>query len=78
MDLRRHTVAELASKVAGREISARELTEETLARIDAVNGELNAFVALDADEARKQAAGIDDAHRRRRGRRARWPASPSA
>ncbi len=59
MDFRHEHVADLADRVTRREVSARELTEVALARIEATNGELNAFVAVDAESARAQAAEID-------------------
>ena len=40
-------------------LSARELTEAALARIDAVNEVVNAFVAVDGDDAIAQASEID-------------------
>ncbi len=59
MDFRHEHVADLADRVTRREVSARELTEVALARIEATNGELNAFVAIDAEAARAQADEID-------------------
>ena len=59
MDFRHEHVTDLADRVTRRELSARELTEVALARIEATNGELNAFVALDAEGARAQADEID-------------------
>ena len=43
--------AELAQLVRGGELSSRDLTEAALGRIEALDGELNAFVHLDADGA---------------------------
>lgn len=60
MDFRHEHVADLADRVTRREVSARELTEVALARIEATNGDLNAFVAIDAEAARAQAAEIDE------------------
>ena len=59
MDFRHEHVTDLADRVTRRELSARELTEVALARIEATDGELNAFVALDAEGARAQADEID-------------------
>jgi amidase len=42
---------ELAALVRGGEISSRELTEASLGRIEALDGDLNAFVHLDPDGA---------------------------
>ena len=60
MDFRRESIEDLAGRVAAREISARELTEHALARIDATNGEVGAFVAVDEEAALTQAAWIDE------------------
>jgi amidase len=43
--------SELAQLVRGGELSSRELTEAALGRIEALDGELNAFVHLDPDGA---------------------------
>ena len=61
MDFRRETVEGLARRVARKEVSARELTDVALARIDAANHEVGAFVAVDGDAAREQADRIDEA-----------------
>ncbi len=47
--------------VAGREISAVELVGHSLKRIEAVNGQINAFVAVDAERALGRASAIDRA-----------------
>jgi amidase len=52
---------ELATMVRAREVSARELLEAHLARIEAVNGTLNAIVTLDAEGARAAADAADAA-----------------
>ncbi len=59
MDFRRTTVAELAADVAARRTTARELVEVALARIEAVDAQVNAFVAVDPDGARAQADALD-------------------
>ncbi len=59
MDFRTSTVAELSSSVRRGTVSARELTQHALARIDEVNPQVNAFVAVDADRAMEQAAAVD-------------------
>jgi len=59
MDFRRVGLSELAGRVRSKQISARELTEHALERIDALNKEINAFVAVDAEHALQQAAGVD-------------------
>jgi len=53
------TVMELAAAVQGGEVSPTELVDDAFARIDARNGELNAFIALDHEGARTQAASIE-------------------
>jgi aspartyl-tRNA(Asn)/glutamyl-tRNA(Gln) amidotransferase subunit A len=50
----------LPAGVGRREVSARELVDVALARIEAANPALNAFVAVDADQARADAREIDD------------------
>jgi Asp-tRNA(Asn)/Glu-tRNA(Gln) amidotransferase A subunit family amidase len=60
MDFRRTTLVALAAEVAAHRLSARELVEASLARIEAVNGDVNAFVAVDGDRALADAAAIDE------------------
>ncbi len=60
IDFRDHDLSTLASQVRAGELSAAELTEGALARIDALNPSLNAFVAVDAEGARAQARAIDE------------------
>ncbi|MGH9273153.1 MAG: amidase family protein, partial [Acidimicrobiales bacterium] len=59
MDFRRTTVAALAADVAARRISARELVTATLARIEAIDPQINAFVAIDGEAALAEASAID-------------------
>lgn len=54
------TVEGLAADVRALRVSARELTERALARIEATNGAVNAFVAVDGDRALAQAAALDE------------------
>ncbi len=54
------TAREMARAVRDREISARELLELHLARIEERNPELNALVSLDPDRARDGAARADE------------------
>jgi Asp-tRNA(Asn)/Glu-tRNA(Gln) amidotransferase A subunit family amidase len=58
-DFRTTTVAALADQVATKQVSARELAEAALARVEAVDARVNAFVAIDADLALADAAAID-------------------
>jgi len=57
----RLSATELARLIRNREVSAREAAEAALARLDAVNGALNAVVAHRPDEVRAQADAIDAA-----------------
>lgn len=59
MDFRNTSVSEIARMVNSREISARELVESALSRIESTNREVNAFVAVDADRALADADDID-------------------
>jgi aspartyl-tRNA(Asn)/glutamyl-tRNA(Gln) amidotransferase subunit A len=60
MDFRGITVADLAADVTARRLSAREVTAAALDRIDRLDGELGAFVAVDSDSALAEAAAIDE------------------
>ncbi len=55
------TLAELAAALAARKISSVELTQAVLARIDAAQPTLNAFVTIDAEGALAQAKAADAA-----------------
>jgi aspartyl-tRNA(Asn)/glutamyl-tRNA(Gln) amidotransferase subunit A len=59
MDFRRTTVAEIAEQVATRAMSAREVVQAALDRIDRYDDEVGAFVAVDGDSALADAAAID-------------------
>ena len=52
------TIHRQAALVGSGEVSARELVEASLRRIDALDGEINAFVELDGDRALAAAAEI--------------------
>jgi len=54
------SVTELAAMVQRKEVSARELTQHALDRIDALNGRVGAFVDVDGERALRDAARIDD------------------
>ncbi|MEL7155300.1 MAG: amidase [Actinomycetota bacterium] len=55
------TAGELVDRMKAKELSAREVTEAHLARIDEVNPTLNAVVTLTAERALAAAAAADDA-----------------
>lgn len=59
MDFRSTSVASLAADVRAGRVSARELTQAALDRIDALNGRINAFVAVDGEAALAAAARVD-------------------
>jgi aspartyl-tRNA(Asn)/glutamyl-tRNA(Gln) amidotransferase subunit A len=59
MDFRTTTVAALADDVGAKRISARELVSAALARIEEVDAKLNAFVAIDEEQALSDAAALD-------------------
>jgi aspartyl-tRNA(Asn)/glutamyl-tRNA(Gln) amidotransferase subunit A len=60
VDFRRVGVSELAGRVRAGEVSAGEVLAHALERIEALNGSVNAFVALDAEAAAVAAQRIDD------------------
>ena len=60
MDFRRVSVTDLADDVRSGRTAARELVTHALARIDALNGDVNAFVAVDDTVALEAAGQIDD------------------
>lgn len=57
---RADTVEGLAADVRARRVSARELTDRAIGQLDAVDGAVRAFVAVDAERARAEAAAIDE------------------
>ena len=59
IDFRITTLDDLTRSVRAKEVSARELTEAALTRIERLNPVYNAFIALDGDRALDQAAQID-------------------
>jgi amidase len=63
-DLAFATAGELVAKLRAEELSSVELLESQLARIEQVNGDVNAFVTLDADGALVRARAADDARAR--------------
>jgi amidase len=58
-DLSFAPATELAARIRARELSSRELTEHVLARIEAHDGELNAFTMVFADRALAEAEAKD-------------------
>ena len=58
-DGRTETAIEIAASVSAGERSAREVVDDRLARIEAGNGPLNAFVVVDEDAARAAADRVD-------------------
>ena len=59
MDFRTARVSELAQAVRSGALSATELTHHSLERIDTLNPTINAFVAVDHEQALQQARAID-------------------
>jgi len=57
-DLMFTPVSDLAARVRGGELSARELVQASLDRIGSLDGELNAFIEVDAERALAAADGI--------------------
>ncbi|MGH8668395.1 MAG: amidase family protein, partial [Burkholderiales bacterium] len=55
------TAAETARRVRSGEVSAKEVLEACLARIERLQPKLNAFVTVCAEAAREQAAELDRA-----------------
>ena len=73
----RLTAAETAAKIASGELTAVEVTEAHLARIDAVDEKVHAFLHVDREGALAQARAVDAQARARARSSARWPASRS-
>ena len=59
IDFRTTSLDQLARSVRSKEVSARELTEAALTRIERLDPLYNAFVAVDGDRALRDAAGLD-------------------
>ena len=59
MTLHQHTLTELKALLDTGKLSARELTDTFLARIEALDGELNSFVTVTAEQARREADAAD-------------------
>ena len=56
-----HSIGKLASAIRRKDISARELLDIHLARIESLNDKINAVVTLNTEQARHQANLIDAA-----------------
>ena len=59
MDLYKLTAHELHEKLVNKEVSSVELTNAVIARVDAVEDQVNSYVTLDKENALAQAAKVD-------------------
>jgi len=59
MDFRDHSISDLVKRVKNKEISAKELTESAISNIEKYDDAINAFCALNNEEAIKQAESLD-------------------
>jgi aspartyl-tRNA(Asn)/glutamyl-tRNA(Gln) amidotransferase subunit A len=59
IDFRTTSLGELSRSVRAKEVSARELTQAALDRIERLDPTYNAFVAVDGDRALAEADGVD-------------------
>jgi aspartyl-tRNA(Asn)/glutamyl-tRNA(Gln) amidotransferase subunit A len=59
MSLLRESLKEIHKRLSNREISARDLVEESLSQIEKVDGKIRAFLTVDAEGARKRADELD-------------------
>ena len=60
MDFRTESLVSLAAAVRSRTIAARELVGHALERIEALDGQVNAFCAVDGERALAEAAALDE------------------
>ena len=60
MDFRRTPLSELTDQVRNGKVAAREVTAHALSRIEALDGAVRAFVAVDGDRAMDAAARVDE------------------
>ena len=58
-ELNRLDAAEIASRIARRKVSPVEVIDAALVRLEATQAPLNAFVAIDADGARRDARAAE-------------------
>ena len=70
-------VTELVAALEASDVSARELLDLHLDRIERLDGPVNSVVTLEPERARAEASAIDDARRQRSRRRAARTASRS-
>ncbi len=59
MDFRMTSVVDLAGQVRSKKISSRELTQAVLDNLERIDGEINSFCAIDAEQALVDADAID-------------------
>jgi aspartyl-tRNA(Asn)/glutamyl-tRNA(Gln) amidotransferase subunit A len=59
-DLNYATLAGIGARIATREVSPREVVDACLARIDRLDGQLNSYITVLADRARKEAVRAED------------------
>ncbi|MCR4317615.1 MAG: Asp-tRNA(Asn)/Glu-tRNA(Gln) amidotransferase subunit GatA [Planctomycetes bacterium] len=59
-EIRKMNMLELSAKLISKELSAREVTDDSLKSIEETDGKISAFITVCADEARKQAKVIDE------------------
>ncbi|WP_342526218.1 Asp-tRNA(Asn)/Glu-tRNA(Gln) amidotransferase subunit GatA [Chryseomicrobium sp. FSL W7-1435] len=62
-----HTAKQLQEKIAAKELSVRQVTEEAFTRIDAVDADVQAFLALNKEQALTQADEMDQVASEERG-----------
>jgi Asp-tRNA(Asn)/Glu-tRNA(Gln) amidotransferase A subunit family amidase len=60
VDFRTSSIASLAAQVRARTLGARELVAHALDRIEALDGDVNAFCAVEGERALAEAAALDD------------------
>ena len=61
MDYFKTNLDQLHEQLRSGKLTSRQLVDETLAGIDKIDPEVAAFLAINADGAKKQAAAIDEA-----------------
>ena len=65
MELYKKSAAELSALLRSKEVTACEILDDTLARIDAVEPKVDAFLSVTADTARAKAKEVDEKIARR-------------